>query len=121
MKKKILTFLILTISALLFALLPAKTIALADDEVVIPVQDSSFLTLNEFNYQGLLSGERGYFNSNLVANSYVPGLSAWKLSRLYTGGWAGGQADPWYRTARELYEVGPDMFLTDYQAIVIPA
>ncbi|MCH4169799.1 MAG: hypothetical protein LKF36_01115 [Lactobacillus sp.] len=120
MRKKILGFILLVASALLFALIPAKP-ALADDEVVIPVRDSSFLTLNEFNYQGLLSGERGYFNSNLVANSYVPGLSAWKLSRLYTGGWAGGQADPWYRTARELYEVGPDMFLTDYQAIVIPA
>ncbi|MCH4169798.1 MAG: hypothetical protein LKF36_01110 [Lactobacillus sp.] len=120
MRKKFISFILLATSVLLFALIPAKPV-LADDEVVIPVRDSSFLTLNDPNYRDFLSKGVGFFNSNPIADSYVPGLSTWKLSKLYTGSWGGGEADPWYRFAREIYEVGPDMFLTDYQAIVIPA
>ncbi|WP_156405575.1 hypothetical protein, partial [Agrilactobacillus composti] len=119
MKKKILGFILLVASALLFVLIPAKPV-LADDEVVIPVRDSSFLTLNEYNYKTLVSGEQSYFNSYPIEDSYVPGLSTWKLSKLYTGSWSGGEADPWYKLAREIYEVGPDMFLTNFQAIRIP-
>ncbi|GAF39252.1 hypothetical protein FC83_GL001832 [Agrilactobacillus composti DSM 18527 = JCM 14202] len=120
MRKKILGFILLVASALLLTVIPAKSVSAADDEVAFPIRDSSFLTLNDNDYQQLLAGKLSYFNSD-VTSSYVPGLSVWKLSNLFLGSWSrGGEADPWYRWAQEIYEVGPNLLLTNKQALRIP-
>ncbi|MCH4169800.1 MAG: hypothetical protein LKF36_01120 [Lactobacillus sp.] len=122
MKKKTMSFIGLAVAALLFALIPAKSVSAADDEVAFPIRDSSFLTLNDFSdsYQKFTSGQSSFFHSNIV-DSYVPGLSVWQISKLYTGPWDIMGSDPWYRIANEVYEVGPNLFLTNKQAVRIPA
>ncbi|GAF39254.1 hypothetical protein FC83_GL001885 [Agrilactobacillus composti DSM 18527 = JCM 14202] len=124
MRKKILGFILLVASALLFALIPAKSVSAADDEVVFPIRDSSFLALTDASYPKFLAHTTNYFDTE-PTDSYVPGLSVWKVSNAYKGNWfipSVSTNNDYYTIgyADESYEVGPNLFLNNKQAIKIP-
>lgn len=100
MKHKVMGSLIFICSLLLF-FIPTHTVYGADvngeasSDVIFTVRDSSFLALNpDYLEDGLSGFDRRLFIGAAIEDSFVPGLSTWKI-QLYPGPWVGsGESTP---------------------------